>query len=351
LTSAPPVGASQWPAPNAGTTGSGLAILVNANAKRGGRRVAVQIARALPGARVRLTRTAAEIDSWLRTIPKARAVLAAGGDGTAVSLINALARLTAGYDTGPTIGLLPVGTGNGWAHAVGAPKLHRCLELLAQAAGPLPTRRYGLLEVEGTLAHFAGSGWDAMILEDYKRQLDASKGPGRRLSKSVYGYLTATLLRTAPKVALLGNPHLLIENLGDEVFVVDREGKPRRLDGAGRGAVLYDAPAGAVAAGTCPEFGYRFKAIPFAERMPGFISVRAYDRSALGAIASIPLLWKGTHPIGGMHDWLVTSVRLTFSRPVSLQVGGDAHGMRRTIEFRAADREVRMLDWRRLLCI
>ena len=351
MTSASTALASQWPAPGEGAPGFGLAVLVNANAKRGGRRVAVQIARALPGARVRLTKTTGEIDAWLRSLPKPRAVLAAGGDGTAVALVNALARVTPASDSGPTVGILPVGTGNGWAHALGAPKLHRCLELLAKNPGPFPTRRYGLLEVEGTLAHFAGSGWDAMILEDYKRQLEASKGPGRRLSKSVYGYLAATLLRTAPKVALLGNPHLLIENLGDEVFVVDHEGKPHRLEGAGRGAVLYDGPAGAAAAGTCPEFGYRFKAIPFAERMPGFISVRAYDRGALGAIVSIPSLWKGTHPIGGMHDWLVRNVRLTFSRPVSLQIGGDAHGMRRTVEFRAADHEVRMIDWRRLLCV
>jgi diacylglycerol kinase family enzyme len=350
LTSASTAAVSPWPAPGEGA-GCGLAVLVNANAKRGGRRLAVQIARALPGAAVRLTKTTREIDAWLRTIPSPRALFAAGGDGTAVALINALARVTPPSASGPAVGILPVGTGNGWAHALGAPKLHRCLELLANTPGPFPTRRYGLLEVEGTLAHFAGSGWDAMILEDYKRQLEATKGPGRRLTKSVYGYLAATLLRTAPKVALVGNPHLLIENLGDEVFVVDREGKPRLLEGAGRGAVLYDAPAGAAAAGTCPEFGYRFKAIPFAERMPGFISVRAYDRGPLGAIAAIPSLWRGTHPIGGMHDWLVKNVRLTFSRPVSLQIGGDAFGMRRTIEFRAADREVRMVDWRRLLCV
>jgi diacylglycerol kinase family enzyme len=351
LTGSSPAGASRWPAPSAdGAIGSGLAVLVNSNAKRGGRRVAVQIARILPGASVRLTKTTQEIDAWLRMLPRPRALLAAGGDGTAVALVNALARVMPGAEPLPPVGILPLGTGNGWAHALGAPKLHRCLELLAGASGPLPMRRCGLLEVEGTLAHFAGSGWDAMILEDYKRQLEASKGPGRRFSKSVYGYLSATLLRTAPKVALFGNPHLLIENMGDDVFVVDRDGKPRRLEGAGRGAVLYDAPAGAAAAGTCPEFGYGFKAFPFAERMPGFVSIRAYDRSAVGALASIPLLWKGAHPLGGMHDWLATHVRMTFSRPVSLQIGGDAHGMRRTIEFRAANRELKMVDWRRLLC-
>ncbi|MGH7272756.1 MAG: diacylglycerol/lipid kinase family protein, partial [Polyangiaceae bacterium] len=214
---------SIWPAPApvaGGAAGAGLAVLVNANAKRGGRRVAVQIARSLPGASVRLTRSAQEIDAWLGMLMASqslRGVLAAGGDGTAVALVNALARLVP--DAGraeplPVMGVLPLGTGNGWAHALGAPKLHKCLKLLARPPQPLPTRRCSLIDIEGTLAHFAGSGWDAMILDDYKRQLEASRGPGRRFSKSVYGYVSAALLRTTPRVALFGSPRVLIENLG-----------------------------------------------------------------------------------------------------------------------------------------
>jgi diacylglycerol kinase family enzyme len=341
--------ASRWPAPNAaGAAGSGLAILVNANAKRGGRRVAAQIARALPGASVRLTKSTEEIYAWLRVLPKPRGLFAAGGDGTAVALVNALARVTPEPDPLPPMGILPLGTGNGWAHALGAPKLHLCLERLARLRGDLPTRRCGLIEVEGMLAHFAGSGWDAMILDDYKRQLEASKGPGRHLSRSVYGYLMAALLRTTPKVAIFGNPHVVIQNLGEEVYELGPNGRPRKMEGIGPGAVLYDASAGIASAGTCPEFGYRFKAFPFAERMPGFINVRAYHRGPLGAVASIPRLWSGAHPVDGMHDWLATHVRMTFSRPVPLQIGGDAHGTRRAVDYRAARRSVRMVDWRRV---
>jgi hypothetical protein len=343
---------SRRPAPRSVRPGEpALAILVNANAKRGGRRVAAQIARALPGASVRLTRTAQEVDAWLRTLAAPRAVLAAGGDGTAVALVNALARVTVEGRPLPALGLIPLGTGNGWAHSLGAPKLHRCLALLAGAAGPLPSRRCGLVDVDGTLAHFAGTGWDAMILDDYKKQLEASKGPGRQFSKSVYGYLTATLLRTLPRVAVQGNPHVIIENLGDAVFDLGPDGTPRRLEGIGRGAVLYDGLVGITSVGTCSEFGYRFKAFPFAERMPGYISVRAYGRGAFGALASIQGLWRGEHPMNGMHDWLATHVRMTFSRPVPLQIGGDACGMRRTIEYRAAGQVVRMMDWRRLMCL
>jgi len=343
------VSASRWPAPYAqDAPGSGLALLVNANAKRGGRRVAAQITRALPGASVRLTKSTEEIEAWLRVLPPSRGVLGAGGDGTAVALLNALDRVTALNAPLPTTGILPLGTGNGWANALGAPKLHRCLALLGRSTAALPTRSFGLVEVDGSLAHFAGSGWDAMILEDYKRQLQATRGPGRRLSRSIYGYVVAALLRTTPKVALLGNPHLLIENLGDDVYVLNEEGTPYRLRHAGYGSVLYDGPAGAASVGTCPEYGYRFKAFPFAERMPGFMSVRVYARSPLGAVASMGRLWRGAHPLVGMHDWLAVAVRMTFSRPVPLQVAGDAHGLRQTIEYRCSRRIARMVDWKRL---
>jgi diacylglycerol kinase family enzyme len=336
--------------PRAGT-GAGLAILVNANAKRGGRRVAAQIGRALPGASVRLTRTTDEIGVWFRSLPPPRAVLAAGGDGTVVALLNTLARVIPAKEPAPTVGILPLGTGNGWAHALGAPKLHRCLSLLGATTGLLPFRRCGLIEVEGMLAHFAGVGWDAMILDDFKRQLAASVGPGRGLSKSVYGYVAATLLRTAPRVALFGNPKIVIENLGDHVYAPDARGAPRLLEGVGRGTVLYDGPVGIASVATCPEFGYRFRAFPFAERMPGFLSVRAYNRGALAAVATIPRLWKGEHLLTGMHDWFATHIRMTFSRPMPLQIGGDAHGFRRTVEYKAAEREFPMVDWRRLLCL
>jgi len=348
--------ATAWTAPGPAAPqpwlpGRGMAVLVNANAKRGGRRVAAQIARALPGASVRLTRATHEVETWLRTLPAMRAVFSAGGDGTAVALVNALARITPAGAPLPVMGVLPLGTGNGWAHALGAPKLHRCLAMLAATSGPLPTRACGLVDVSGTLCHFAGTGWDAMILDDYKRQLEASKGPSRHFSKSVYGYLSATLFRTAPKVALFGNPRVLIENLGDVVYGLDEHGSPKLLEGVGHGAVLYDGPYGTASVGTCPEFGYRFRAFPFAERMPGFMSVRCYARGAVGAVSNIPRRWRGHHPLSGMRDWLATHVRMTLSRAVPLQIGGDACGLRRTVEYRAAERGVRLVDWRRLMCL
>jgi hypothetical protein len=71
----------------------------------------------------------------------------------------------------------------------------------------------------------------------------------------------------------------------------------------------------------------------------------------VGAVASIPRLWKGQHPLRGMHDWFATHIRMTFSREVPLEIGGDASGMRRTVEYRASSRSAPMVDWRRLLCL
>jgi diacylglycerol kinase family enzyme len=329
--------------------GEGLAILVNANAKRGGRRIAVQIARVLNGASVRLTKNVSEIAAWLRVLKNPRCILAAGGDGTVIALINAANEVWPDTERLPVIGILPLGTGNGWAHALGAPKLDRCLRILQTNRDPFVTRRYSMFTVEGSLAHFAGCGYDAMILEDYKQQLAQSKGPANIVSKSVYGYLTATLLRTTPKIMLHGLPNVIVENLGDIAYTMTADSKILEMNGVGRGAVLYDGPAGCASVGTAPEFGYGFRAFPFAERMPGYINVRIYDHGPLRAVSNIPKLWKGTHPMVGMHDWFVKAARMTFSRMVPLQVGGDALGMRRTVEYRIAPRPVDMLDWRRML--
>jgi len=326
--------------------GDGFAIVVSANAKRGGRRVAAQIARALPGANVRLTKSAGEVDAWLKGLrPNLHAVLAAGGDGTAVALVNALRRVfgAAGF---PRIGVLPLGTGNAWAHVTGAPKLHRCLEGLAAPSDPLPFRRFGLLECEGVLTHFAGCGWDAQILDDYRTQVAQSKGPSKILSKSVYGYVAACLFRTAPKAVLHGRPHVIVENLADEAWTITADRKLLKLNGVGRGTVLWDGPASVAACSTCPELGYGFRAFPFAERFLGMMNVRIYDEDTLAAIGHIPALWRGQHPLNGMHDWFTTQVRMTFSRVVPLQIGGDAIGTRQSVEYRIHDREIELLDWR-----
>lgn len=335
------------PAPSLYAPGSGLGILVNANAKRGGRRVAAQLARVLPGAAVRLTRRVEEIDEWLATLPPMRGILAAGGDGTAVGLLTVLERRRReGQPTYP-VGALPLGTGNAWAHALGARKLASCVRWLAAHEGPLPTRKYTLFRCQDTVTFFAGSGWDAQILNDYREQLRDSKGPIRNVNKTAYGYVTAMLTRTVPKALIGGRPRVLVECLGDVAYGLDANGVPVRLEGPARGRVLYDGPASSAGAATCPEFGFRFRAYPFAERFPGLMNIRIYDQRPLRAVTHIGRLWSGVYPLEGMHDFFCDHVRMTFSRPVPLQIGGEAVGMRTTAEFRVVP-EFDVIDWRGL---
>lgn len=326
------------------SAGKGIYILVNANAKRGGRRIAVQIARALPGATVRLTKTIEEVEGWLRSIPSPRAILSAGGDGSAVALLNALDRVIPKGDPFPVVAPLPLGTGNAWAHALGAHKLNDCIRAIQRHDGPLPTKRYGLLECDGTLTFFGGCGWDAQVLDDFRQQVEAS--PSSRMAKSVWGYLSAMALRTVPKTLYYGRPHLMIENLADEAYTITESRSLVKLPGVGRGTVLYDGMSSVAGAATCPEFGYGFRAFPFAERLLGYMNVRVYDRGALSAVKDIPKLWRGEHPLEGMTDWFSTEVRMTFSRPLPLQIGGEAVGTRQTIEYKASPRVCHAVDWR-----
>jgi diacylglycerol kinase family enzyme len=330
--------------------GRGLYVLVNANAKRGGRRIAVQIARALPAAKVKLTRSIEEVEGWLRSVlagrEPIRCILSAGGDGSAVTLLNALDRVVPKGDPLPPVGALPLGTGNAWAHALGARKLDACVRALARHGGPVPTRRYALFTCDGMLTFFGGCGWDAQVLDDYRQQV--AQSPSRRVAKSVWGYVSAMLFRTVPKSILHGRPHVIIENLGDEVYGLDETGRLRRVEGAKRGSILYEGMASVAGAATCPEFGYGFRAYPFAERLLDRVNIRVYDQKTLAAVVTIPRLWRGEHPLAGMHDWFVTEARMTFSRPIPLQIGGEAFGTRQTVEFKILERHVDALDWRML---
>jgi hypothetical protein len=209
--------------------------------------------------------------------------------------------------------------------------------------------------VENHLAHFAGVGWDARIINDYQRNLDrrSSQLLGSRLAswlhKGVRGYLYSVARITIPEEFMLvrrhGQARVTLENLGPEVFGLDDADQPVALP---KDVRLYEGPVSVGAASTVPEWGYGFRAFPFVGLMPGLINVRIYDGHVLDAARSAIPLWRGAHT-RGMHDWFATAVRMRFSRPVPFQIGGDAMGAREEIVLRAARETVRVVDWRSAL--
>ncbi|APS00095.1 diacylglycerol/lipid kinase family protein [Pajaroellobacter abortibovis] len=329
--------------------GAGFAILVNANAKRGGKRFTDQLRAALPAAHVCLTNHPEEIEQWICSLPPCSCIFSAGGDGSIIALLNVLHHLTPPEDPLPPVGIIPLGTGNAWGHVTGAPSLRVALSILSQITVPLFFQPFGLIEWNGQLTHFAGSGWDAQILQDFQSQLAISRGFSRHLSQTVVGYLSATLFRTFPKVVLFEQPHGILENTGNEVYTIQKNGGMIPLKGIKEGSILYEGPISVAGAATCPELGYHFRAYPFANRIKGLMNVRIYNQSPVRALLHLPHLWRGTFPLAGIHDWFVKSVRFTFSRPVPFQIAGDPLGNQKTVEYHCSSRTAPLLDWRPFL--
>ena len=326
-----------------------IAVLVNLRARKGSEVIGGLVRRFLPRARLALTRSVEEARTWidqqLRTNPPSL-LLAGGGDGTITGLLNEMRAQGLAL---PAIGVLPLGTGNAWAHVTGAPKPMVALRQLAAYGERLPPLRpFNLVRVDGQLAPFAGTGWDAEMIQDFKTQL-ASAGPLKGTQAGLRGYLGAMFTRTIPRHLFgTGNPQVSVYNLGAPALTVDERGAICPVPHGDTGSLLYQGPAGVAGAATTPEWGFGFKAFPFAQAMPHRLSVRVYGASVVEATRNMFKLWRGAHPMPRMKDFFVEKVRMDFDRDVPFQVGGDVVGMRRSVEFELAPERVQLVDWHRL---
>jgi diacylglycerol kinase family enzyme len=328
-----------------------IAVMVNLRARRGSERVGGLVKRFFPRARLALTRSLEEARDWiseqLRPRPPAL-LLAGGGDGTITGLINELRAQGVAL---PAIGVLPLGTGNAWAHVTGAPKPAEALAQLAACGEHLPPLRpFSLVRVAGQVAPFAGTGWDAELINDFKNHLTAMPpGPLRAVNAGLRGYLAALFTRTVPRHLFgTGNPNVKVYNLGGQALTMDARGAIVPVPHGGTGALLYEGPAGVAGGATTPEWGFGFKAFPFAQAVPHRLSVRVYGAPVTEATRNMFKLWRGEHPLPNMHDFFVERVRMEFDRDVPFQMGGDVLGMRRVLEFDLAQESVQLVDWRRL---
>jgi diacylglycerol kinase family enzyme len=317
-----------------------VAVVVNLRARRGTEAVATMVRDRLPRARVTVTRSLAEVRRWIErdlAPDPPQVLLSGGGDGTAVALVNELR--DRGIEIGQ-IGVLRLGTGNGWANVTGAPRPRQAIHRLAELVGRMPpARRFALVECDGRVAPFLGTGWDAELISDSKAT--AAQG--------LVGYLTGVVTRTIPRhLSGAVTPQVVLTNLGEPALTVDASGRVVPLPGGGRGEVLYRGPANVAAAATTTEWGFGFRAFPFAHAAPGRVSVRIYGGPVLEATRNMFRLWRGEHPVPKMHDFLLTHGRIDLDRLVPFQIGGDVAPPRRSFEFRIAEHSVDLVDWSRL---
>jgi hypothetical protein len=331
-----------------------IAVVVNLKARRGTERVVSACRKALPGARLLSTRTLDEAVGFAEGLRAdlPQLLVSAGGDGTAVTLLTAMRGAVDGRSRAlvdhPALAVLPLGTGNGWAHTLGAPRWRPAVERLgrlADSGAPLPLRRFELVEVCGLVAPFAGTGWDAEVLDDYHATRNG------RLPKLVReglpGYLMSLATRSVPRRLLRPRTvEVEVTNLGDDALVVDAEGRAIEARGGGPGAVLYRGPMSVCGSGTTSSLGFGFKAFPFAGSVPGRFCTRVYAAGVGEALVRLPSLWRGAHPLPHDHQWMLNHCRMTFSEPVPFQVGGDRLGMRTEVEYKLALQPVDVVNWR-----
>ncbi len=332
-----------------------VAVLVNVRSRHGSAHMGEHIRRLLPRARVAVTGSLEEARAWVRDelVPnRPDVLLSGGGDGTAVALLNELRE----HDVRvPTFGLLGLGTGNGWARAtggIGKRAVMRDLERLSAETRAhdreLPVRTFGLVETEGRVTPFAGIGWDAEILADYKDSLGTTPDLLDRLGGSMVGYARSLFTRTIPKQLFGGRPRVRVINLGEPALTVDGHGNAVAFPGGGKGKVLYEGPLGVGGASTTEELGLGFRAFRFAHLVPGRMQVRVYGASTGRAMLQMPQILGAAHPIANDHNFFVTRCRFELDREVPYEVGGDLVGLRREFELALHENPISLVDFRRV---
>jgi len=326
-----------------------VAALFNGRAKQVSARLVKHFQKTFPDALVLVSHDAEEALAHARTIANARPrlVLSGGGDGAAMMLLNLLRKV--GMTPFPPLGVLRLGTGNAWSRALGAGPVREMEEFLPDLIWPLPTRRFHLLEVEGRLCHFAGVGWDGLILNDYRRNLEELSslpvaGPLlRRRMQGFPGYLASLARYSVPREIFQSHarPRCTLHPAGEEVFQLDAEGRPHRVDAE----TLYDGVVSICGASTVPEFGFGLRAFPYATTMPGLLNVRIYANGIFKALSEVRELWRGKKPTDGMFDFFSRRLRFRFNRPMPFQIGGDAEGERQEFVAELSEHSVDAVDW------
>lgn len=327
-----------------------VAVVVNLRAGRGSHRLA-NIARArLPNARVAATRNVEDLRRFVdrEIAPNPPGVLlSGGGDGTAIGLLDELLARNLAL---PTLGLLPLGTGNAWAHAVKAPSAEQAIGRLARLAGQAPpVSRFGLVELEGRVTPFAGTGWDAELLADYREVMDAVPPRVFAATKGVVGYMATLFGKTVPRQVFRPNPaNVRLINTGAPALTVDENGRVVPVPGGETGKVLYEGPYGVAGVGTSTDLGFGFRALHFARLLSNRMHVRIYSATPAEATRNMWPLWRGVHPLPHSHDFLLDACRMEFDREVPVEIGGDIVGVRRELDARLSRETVSLVDWSKL---
>jgi diacylglycerol kinase family enzyme len=308
--------------------GRPVAVILNEHARGVSPRMVRQLGRLLPPRDLYLSRSLAESNAIAGEVVDRgyRAVLLGGGDGTVVQCLTDLrAHARRRGRTLPSVGVLPLGTGNALAWALDSTSTSEdaLRASIAHACDPLRREPLQLLDVDGRLTPFAGVGLDANIQEDFTattRLLDRV-GVGRRLGAGAR-YALSVALRSAPRYVASELPEVVAVNRGAPAV---RVGLGGRVLGASipAGEVLYRGRCSIATGSSIPYFGLGMKMFPYAQRERGRFQLRCASISAARILGHLPAIWRGEFADDAVADFLVDDVELHLERPVAFQIGGD----------------------------
>lgn len=347
-------------------SGEELVVLLNDNARKVGRRVKRSLSELIPWVKVYSSRSLDDASRYIREIVDNRysRVFSGGGDGSMITMINLIRRYVDEKNQQierlsrhlraripryqfPDIGILKLGTGNGWARIVGSKRgIKPLLSVKEKEAWRI--KQFNLLESENRLIHFAGLGWDAAILNDY---INFKKlfgiGPLKRIMNGLLGYLSSLALKTLPRELFKRKRiEARIINQGEEVYGVDMEkgDNLKRLD-IGRGDVLYEGYLNVVGAGVITDYGFGLKAFPFAGLRPDMMNLRVVKSGVFELLSHARSVWMGRYRSENILDFMANKVTIDLSTSLPFQMAGDAMGYRDKVTFEVSDYKVRVIDF------
>jgi diacylglycerol kinase family enzyme len=311
-----------------------VAILLNKNARKVNARTIKRLRAEAPHAELFVTESMEEAERALSQVAQGRydVLFTGGGDGTVCHAITRVSELCEGQPA-PHIGVLPLGTGNAIASYLHAPSITECLTNAPRAerqAFAFPSARGSWGERK---AAFGGFGWDAVVLDHYFRWRAACKDHPFMswLAEGLPAYLISGLGWAVPSM-LIKPPRwdIKVINKGEEAYRITPEGQLG--EPIAPGEVIYEGPAQLCTFGSCPYFGFKLKALPFAASHPHLMQLRIADISPIKPVLQLHKMWRGTYRHERLWDFLASDFSIELSHNAAMQLGGDIVGHERHMD-------------------
>lgn len=305
-----------------------VAILLNQNARKVNARTIRNLKRQAPHAEIFVTKNLEDAEKAFHKVANGRfdLLFTGGGDGTVCHAVTRVSELCQGRKA-PNIGVLPLGTGNAIASFLDSPKVEECIA----RAGLATRERFSFPSAKGTWgerkAAFGGFGWDAVVLDHYYRWRDYCKKSKwtNWLAEGLPAYLLSGLGWAVPKM-LLSPPRweIKIVNRGAEAYRINQDGTLGTVITPGE--VIYEGPAQFCSFGSCPYFGFKLKALPYAASHPHLMQLRVADLSPIKPVLKFAQMWQGTYRHERLWDFLAQDFSVELSGKAAIQLGGDIVG-------------------------